>query len=142
DRAEAEDVLQSAYLKVLEGRARFDGRSSEKTWLFAVIRLTAAEHRRRRWLADLLPERLRLGTNDPEPAAGPEPSLAADHATAELKVALTKLSARQREVLHLVFYEDLSVEQAAATLGISVGSARVHYHRGKEQLRRLLETRA
>jgi DNA-directed RNA polymerase specialized sigma24 family protein len=41
DRPLAEDVLQSTYLKVLDGRAVFAGRSSFKTWLYAVIRRTA-----------------------------------------------------------------------------------------------------
>src|SRR5262245_62382199 len=47
DPSEAEEVLQSVYLKVLEGKARFDGRASFKTWLFAVIRKTASDHRRK-----------------------------------------------------------------------------------------------
>ena len=42
DATEAEEVLQTVYLKVLEGKARFRGESSLKTWLFAVIRKTAA----------------------------------------------------------------------------------------------------
>ena len=47
ERELAEDVLQNAYLKVLDGRARFDGRAGFKTWFFAVIRRTAADERRR-----------------------------------------------------------------------------------------------
>src|SRR5438067_4604003 len=50
DRAEADDVLQAVYLKVLDGSARFDGCSSRKTWLFAIIRRTAATRRRTAWL--------------------------------------------------------------------------------------------
>ena len=46
-REEAEDVLQTSYLKVLDGSARFAGGASFKTFLFAVIRRTAAERRRR-----------------------------------------------------------------------------------------------
>lgn len=45
--ADAREVLQAAYLKVLDGRAKFAGRSSFRTWLFGVIRRTAAEERRR-----------------------------------------------------------------------------------------------
>src|SRR5438045_9689778 len=54
DRAAAEDALQASYLKILDGRARFDGRASFRTWLFSVVRYTAAEQRRlagrRRWV--------------------------------------------------------------------------------------------
>src|SRR6266566_2736995 len=47
DRAEAEEVLQTVYLKILEGKARYRGEANLKTWLFAVIRKTAiGEHRK------------------------------------------------------------------------------------------------
>ena len=48
DRADAEDALQSAYLRILDGRARYGERSSFSTWLFGVIRRTGAEERRKR----------------------------------------------------------------------------------------------
>ena len=54
DRHDAEEVLQLSYLKVLEGRARFAGRSSFKTWLFGVIHKTAADQRRRQVLRELV----------------------------------------------------------------------------------------
>jgi DNA-directed RNA polymerase specialized sigma24 family protein len=57
DRDDAEEVLQTVYLTVLDGRARYDGRSSFRTWLFGVIRLTAASERRKAWLRGLLLER-------------------------------------------------------------------------------------
>jgi Sigma-70 region 2 len=42
DAEEAENVLQAVYLKIVEGRALFDGRSTLRTWLFAVIPLPSA----------------------------------------------------------------------------------------------------
>lgn len=130
-RHDAEDVLQTVYEKILTGRARFGGRSSLKTWLFGVIRLTALEHRRRAWL-----RALRLAPLDREPAGPPPP--ASDDARAILS-ALAQLPERQRQIVHLVFYEDLTVEEAAVTMGVSVGTARVHYDRGKKRMRELLE---
>src|SRR5436190_6649951 len=53
DIPEAEDVLQIVYLKVLDGRARFNGTATFKTWLFAVIRKTASDQRRRSILRGL-----------------------------------------------------------------------------------------
>jgi len=139
-REEAEEVLQSAYLKVLEGSARFGGESTLKTWFFAVIRRTAAEQRRRRWMRERLLER--WFTEAPERAAEPDPerAAAASQASRALLEALGYLSARQREVLHLVFYQEMTIEEAARVLGISLGTARTHFERGKRQLRGRLAT--
>src|SRR3979409_1781520 len=57
DRDDAEEVLQTVYLTVLDGHARYDGRSTFRTWLFGVIRRTAASERRKAWLRGLLLER-------------------------------------------------------------------------------------
>jgi RNA polymerase sigma factor (sigma-70 family) len=139
DRGEAEEVLQVTYLKVLDGRARFDGGSAFRTWLFAVIRRTAAERRRRGWLRALALERWGDGRAAPGPAPDPEHLASASEAAERLRESLRILPGRQRELLHLVFYQDLSIEEAAQVAGISVGSARTHYHRAKARLRELLQ---
>ena len=135
DSAEADDVLQTAYLKVLDGRARFDGRSSFRTWLFGVIRRTAADERRRG-----IVRRLRHAVLGHDIAAHDDTALAteAGERQARLRDALTHLPRRQREVLLLVFYHSLTIQESALTLGIGIGSARTHYERGKRRLRELL----
>lgn len=137
-REEAEEVLQVSYLKVLEGRARFDGQSSFRTWLFGVIRHTAADHRRRALVRDLLSLRWGAEAAEPEPAPGAEADLDAAQQRAQLASALRVLPTRQREALLLVFYHELTVEDAARVMGVGLGSARQHYARGKERLRQLL----
>jgi RNA polymerase sigma factor (sigma-70 family) len=131
---DAEDVLQNVYQKILQGRARFHGRAAFKTWLFAVIRNTAADARRRNWL-----HQLRLGGYEKERAHDVQPAeRGAALERAELVEAfrgtLAVLPRRQREILHLVFYQELTVEASASVMGISVGSARTHYERGKRRL--------
>jgi RNA polymerase sigma-70 factor (ECF subfamily) len=136
DPMEAEEVLQASYLKVLEGRARFAGRSSFKTWLFGVIRRTAAEVRRRRLLRRIA--RLRWLNGRPSTrtwSADAESVLVRSESSDELLRAVARLSRRQRELLQLVFYQDLSIRQAAEVLGLSVGTARTHYERAKRRLR-------
>src|SRR6202158_4330749 len=57
NRDDAEEVLQTVYLSVLDGRARYDARSSFRTWHLGGIRRTAASERRRAWMRELLLER-------------------------------------------------------------------------------------
>ena len=134
--AEAEEVLQSVYLSILEGRARFDGRSTFKTWLFAVVRNMAARAHRRRWLEARAPWRMLPG-GGPDPGAG-GPGGHRGERGARVRRALGTLPARQREVLDLVFFHEMTVEQAAEVMEVSTGTARTHYHRGKLRLLELL----
>jgi RNA polymerase sigma factor (sigma-70 family) len=138
DREMAEEVLQSVYLRIVSGRARFRGDSSFKTWVFGVIRLTALEELRRRRRRDA------HDAGDDAVAQLIDPALGAD-ATAEsssrreaLIAGLSTLSPRQREVLVLVFYHDMTIEEAASVMNVSIGSARTHYERGKKSLARKL----
>lgn len=127
-----------SYHKVLDGRARFDGRSSFKTWLFGVIRLTALDQRRwtwRRWYRSAP-----LSEAEHREQTGPATldRMVADERRAEVRAALDGLAQRQAQVLRLVFYHDLCLDEAAAVMGVSPGTARTHYERGKERLRRQL----
>jgi RNA polymerase sigma factor (sigma-70 family) len=138
DRQGAEDVLQAVYVKVLDGTARFGGRSSLKTWLFGVIRRTASEQRRRAVLQRLRLLPLEHGVDAPSAAPTPDENAVAAERRVRLEHALSRLPRRQREVLLLVFYHDHTVEEAAEVLGIGTGSARTHYARGKARLKELL----
>jgi RNA polymerase sigma factor (sigma-70 family) len=132
NRDDAEEVLQTVYVMVLDGRAKFDGRSAFKTWLFGVIRKTATAVYRRRTIRNALLLRFFDRNSRVDPPV-PEPHLVK---------SLAQLPRRQREVIELVFYHDLTVEAAAAVMGVSAGSARVHYDRAKTRLRALLGRRA
>jgi RNA polymerase sigma-70 factor (ECF subfamily) len=140
--AEADDVLQASVLKVLDGSARFDSRSSFRTFLFGVIRQTARERRRRAFVRDLILLRP-VAREEAAPHANvaelaPDGRLESSRENARLVAALGQLPDRQREILHLVFYGDTTIEEAARVAGIALGTARTHYARGKRKLRELL----
>ena len=142
DRELAQDVLQIAYLTMLSGKAKFDGRSNFKTWVFGVIRMTARAERRRGWLWRLRHRDAETALELPDPAARADDDPDARERSAALVRALAMLSPRQREVLQLAFYHDLTIEEAARVMNVSIGSARTHYDRGKKILaRRLAEWR-
>lgn len=137
DRQRAHDALQLAYLRILEGKARFRGASSFRTFVFGVIRMTAREEMRgvRELRIEATSPFEQLVDTAPLPDAA---TLAAERRT-HLLQALARLSERQREVIELVFYHDMTIEEAAGVMRVRVGSARTHYARGKARLRAMLE---
>lgn len=137
DREEAEVILQTACLLALDGRARWGGEASFRTWFFGVVRNVASSRRRRRLLERMLfPLSLAVVSDARHAAADPPAGTSAG----DVRRALATLSTRQREVLHLVFYEGMAIEEAARALGLRLGTARTHYERGKARLRRALGT--
>ncbi len=122
DRELAEDVLQTVYLKVLEDKARFAGRSMLRTWLLGVVRNTAREASRK-----IQPLLIQM----PEEAADTTPANEDDR----LASAMQSLSEMQRQVIFLVFHRDFTLDEVASILGLRVGSVRTHYHRAKQKLK-------
>ena len=142
---EAEDVLQTVYLKVLEGKAAFKGKSTFRTWLFSIIRFTAIDAMRRskarQKKLDLVKvEWERTTANVEQPETEVQESSADDLAT--FQQILNALPGRQREVLQLVFYHDCTIAEAASIMGVSLGSARTHYERAKATCRKKLTLNA
>jgi RNA polymerase sigma-70 factor (ECF subfamily) len=134
DRTEAQDVLQRAYIKAIEDDGeRFEGRSSLKTWLFGIIRWTAHERRRKfarrfRLLSTWRPQ------DEVAPPRQPIEEVAVRARRERVLAALDDLSDKQRAVIELVFYHDLSIREASEVLDMSLGTARTHYARGKKAL--------
>ena len=138
NREEAEDVLQTTYLKILQGRAVYDERSQFKTWFFSVIRRTAIDVFRRNSVRN----RRLVESNLPEGGKtleeSPSERIERKQRVEQVRRALAELPTRQREVLTLVFGHDASIREAAEILNISKGSASRHYERGKTKLREYL----
>ena len=128
DDATAEDLMQQAYVELLSGRARFDNRSTLKTFVFGVVQNLARSRFRRQ------NARLRLiGSYASEQVETTEHEY--DHKN--LKVvweAVESLPQRQRDITELVFIRDMTIEDASQVMGVSLGTGRVHYDRAKKSL--------
>ncbi|EDY20370.1 RNA polymerase, sigma-24 subunit, ECF subfamily [Chthoniobacter flavus Ellin428] len=133
--SEAEDILQMTYLKILDGSARYEGRSAFKTWLFGVIRLTALAHRRRTLWGWMRRASVEEAAAQPAHDPAPDAATARGETIRQVQEACLRLPGRQREVLMLVFHHSLGLDEAATVMGVSPGSARKHYQRAKESLR-------
>jgi RNA polymerase sigma-70 factor (ECF subfamily) len=129
----ASDVLQTAYLKILEKQNTFGARSAFKTWAFIIIKNTATDA----WKSSQKRSKfIRYADHLPDAGFETDTETVADVRVRELffSEALQQVSERQRQILELVFYHDMSLNEAAKVLGVSPGGARKHYDRAKKVL--------
>ena len=128
DRSAAEDLVQQAYVELLNGKARFNGDSSLRTFVFSVVQNLANSRFRR------VANRLRILREHAHEFETGTASDAYDE-RGEVWTAVKALPARQRDIIELVFCRDLTVEEASKVMGVTVGTGRVHYDRAKKALR-------
>jgi RNA polymerase sigma-70 factor (ECF subfamily) len=149
--AVAEETVQDAWMGVVRGIDRFEGRSSFKTWLFRILANRARtagsrepSHAPLEALYTVAPDRFTSDGQwaDPVDRWVEETDDRLDAATwvPTLRDALDGLPDRQRQVVLLRDVEGLSGEEACAVLNISSGNQRILLHRGRSQLRQALET--
>jgi RNA polymerase sigma-70 factor (sigma-E family) len=127
-----EELVQEAFVKVWRHGPALREADRLPAYLRSVVLNGARSHLRRRLVARRHPP----VAPDPAPPTGAE-GLAGD--VDRVLGALRALPHRQREVLALRYYLDLSEAEIATTLGISAGSVKTHAHRGLATLAERLE---
>jgi RNA polymerase sigma-70 factor (ECF subfamily) len=130
DHAAAEDLMQQAYVEVLSGRARFNNKSTLRTFIFGVVQNLARSRMRK------IAIRLRIVRSHSAELQQDELPDTEQNEDEQLEVwrAVESLPARQRDITELVFCRDMTIEEASAVMGVSVGTGRVHYDRAKKSL--------
>jgi RNA polymerase sigma-70 factor (ECF subfamily) len=135
DHAEAEDLVQDSLIRAYRALDTFDG-TSPRPWLLTILRNTHVNrHRRRRpgLLAD--PDRI---ADHGSSAPGPEIEVLAAVFDSQVELALRALPAEQQAVIELVDVVGVSYQQAAAVMGIPVGTVMSRLHRGRRRIKRKL----
>ena len=124
DRAEAEEVVQEAFVRALAAPRRLHGMDNPEGWLFRVAVNVARTRARRRVVLD------RLLRRDEPPRVIPDQS--AEHVA--LMAALRQLPTGQRLAIALHYLIDLPLTEVAAVLGVSVGTVKSRLARGRAAL--------
>jgi RNA polymerase sigma-70 factor (ECF subfamily) len=128
-----EDAAQDTFGVISRQLARFEGRSSVRTWIFAIVQRVASNHRRTRArkLAPLTPFTDRPG-QEPTPHAHAE----ATEAAALVERFCADLDAERRAIFVLALLEETPAAEVAAALGIPVNTVYRRVHAMREALRR------
>lgn len=159
DMGVAEEIVQETWLAVIDGIDNFEGRSSIKTWVFAILTNKARKRGKRdarikAWstifersideevtpMSNRFDSRGRWASPPASWTVGPEERLMKDDLLAVIKSAIEALPASQRAVVRLRDVEGLSAREACDVLDISDGNQRVLLHRGRVKVRGEVET--
>jgi RNA polymerase sigma-70 factor (ECF subfamily) len=158
--ASADEVVQDAWLAVVQGIGRFEGRSSLKTWVYRILvnaakRRALREGRQVSWspvagednTPTVDPARFG-GPGDrfpghwlafPAPWPSPEQDMLAGEVQAQVEAALAELPARQRVVITLRDVEGYGSDEVSSILETSAANQRVLLHRARAFVRGKLE---
>lgn len=126
-RADAEDLVQEAFMTALDRIDTFESGRRFGPWFFRILwnrGLNAREARSRR-RADPLPLTARAGGEGPEEGAGRA------ELRGRIQAALASLSQRQRDVVRLSYLEGFTSAEIARMLGVSDGTVRWHLHEAR-----------
>ena len=138
----AEDLFQETWMRVLMRGGQYNGKARFDTWLFTIARNLVIDLSRKRTMASL--DEMREGGDDERPfeiaMEGPSPleQFQSREDCAEVGEVLLKLEPTYREVLVLRFYEELSLEEIARTLEMSLGTVKSSLHRAVHRMRERL----
>jgi RNA polymerase sigma-70 factor (ECF subfamily) len=147
--SDASDVVQEVFLKVFRNINSFRSNSSLKTWMYRIAVNEAHNHRR--WFSRHQRQEVTLNGGDEtapnyeerltDPGRSPYELAAGMETRALVEEALAQLSPKFRTAVVLRDIEDLSYEEIAAILDISLGTVKSRIVRGRDAMRKLLETR-
>src|SRR5215467_2721496 len=150
DPADAADTTQDVFLKVFRGIKHFHGESSLKTWIYRIA-LHEAANRRRWWFrhkakeTSIEPETESSGATEnaiqlalTDPAESPFESVAHHEVQQRVEQELRKVPEPYRTTLILRDLEEMSYEEIAEVLEISLGTVKSRLTRGREADRQRL----
>ena len=150
---DAEDLTQVTFAKAAQALPTFRGEADVSTWLHRLAVNTALDWLRSRpaheaALTVPLPEPSAEDAADAltqaaviDPAPSPEQELAHKDTHACIRGEIAKLPGPYRDVLMLSFLGELSDDEIADALGITVGNAKVRLHRAKQDFKKIIEQR-
>ena len=139
--ADSDDVLSEVYRQVWERPQQYQAeRGPVMAWLFVIARTRALDLIRKRRnnvaLASIAPSAHEESEN-PEPAA--DDLLQSTQESSHIHRALLQLTAEQRRMLDLAYFQDMSHQEIADSTGLALGTVKSHIRRGQQALKEVLE---
>jgi RNA polymerase sigma-70 factor, ECF subfamily len=137
DRSLAEDLVSQVFLDVWRTAAHFEGRSKASTWILSIARFKALTALRQRRFEDIdQAEVMQIA----DQGDTPETAFERSRTSALLRSCMERLSAAHREIINLVYYHEMSVEEVGAMIGIPQATVKTRMFYARKALAELLKT--
>jgi RNA polymerase sigma-70 factor (ECF subfamily) len=131
DQDEAADAVQEIFTLVYRHIGRFDRRAKFSTWLFRIAVNRSIQEARK--------HRNKNKTVELTEAAGKEAPNVSEEMDPHVQAALTKLAPQDRALLTLFYWEELSLNEIADSIGCNVNAAKTRLYRARERFRLFYE---
>jgi RNA polymerase sigma-70 factor (ECF subfamily) len=137
---DADDAAQDTFVKAFQGLKGFTPAASFYTWLYRIAINTCLDHRRKTSLRRnlFIPAGGDFLDSTPSRTPTPESVYEAKQSMDSLRTALNRLSGKLRAPLVLKEVEELSYEEIAAVLDVSVATVKSRISRAREELRKAM----
>ncbi len=135
----AEDIFQEVFIKVNQKLSTFEGNSSIKTWIIRITINTCKDHLKSAWNRRVIPmmdyqEDMVVSEMDYDDVEKKD--------TRELvRKTVLSLPAKYKDIVICVYFQDMSIAEAANTLNIAEGTAKSRLSRARHKLKSILEGR-
>ncbi|WP_322518332.1 sigma-70 family RNA polymerase sigma factor [Rhodopseudomonas palustris] len=137
DGATAEDLVSQVFLDVWRTARQFEGRAQVSTWLLSIARFKALTALRQRQHEDIDQDDV---LEIPDGADTPEAALDRSRTSDILRTCIAKLSPAHREIIHLVYYHEKTVEEVGRLVGIPQSTVKTRMFYARKQLAQLLKS--
>lgn len=127
----AEDAVQEAFLKAYQHMDTFRGESSEKTWLYRIAINVCRDMRRSKWL--------RMFDRSVDIDTMQIPVEGASVVSIALMQEIMRLPDKQREVIYLFYYKDMTLAEIGSLLGLPVSTVGSRLDRARNMLHKALK---
>lgn len=131
---QAEDAAQETFLKAYKGLRRYDPDRCFSTWLLSIASHQCIDWLRRKRLSIFSLEQLLPSQQKPDAKLGPEETLVLNERQLEVREILNRLGTRDRALVVLHYWYDLSYEDIAQSLSLSTSAVKSRLYRARRQL--------
>ncbi len=134
DENDASDIVHETMMEVWRNAARFEGRSSIKSWIFTIARNKSIDRNRkgrRLQYTDTLPDH-------EDETLNPADAMEAAQDEELIRACVRKLNENHRNIIHLVFFQNLSYQEIARIEDIPLGTVKTRVLHAKKKLVHIL----